>query len=254
MSELLVSLGSITGVVVGLLIGVAWMWIAPDSRGPRRWMTALLIFALAVSVHDVNRLLSWPLRHGLRTFSARDAPSPPRAIVVLGAGAKTVHGHSGKIGVLTLTGAARVLEAARVFHLVGQPWVVSSGGPPEGRDMIPESEIMKRALVELGVPAEKIVLESKSRVTRDEAILTARMLRDMGITSCIVVTTDLHMPRALRAFKKEGLDAVPATALGPVGHQAPRKAWLPTTQGMEFSQEVLHEYVGLAWYRLRGWM
>jgi len=30
-------------------------------------------------------------------------------------------------------------------------------------------------------------------------------------------------------------------------------SWLPTRQGMEYSQEVVHEYVGLVWYWFRGW-
>ena len=46
---------------------------------------------------------------------------PPNAIVVLGAGAKTIHGQWRKVVVLTPTGAFRVLEAVRVFELLGEP-------------------------------------------------------------------------------------------------------------------------------------
>lgn len=254
MSDLLASFGSVTGVVLGLLVGVVWMWIAPASRAPRRWLTMLLIVSLALSVHDFSRLLSWPLRRGFATFSKHDAPNEPYAVVVLGAGARTIHGQTQKLGVLTQTGAARVLEASRVFHLLGEPWIVSSGGRPAGTDMIPESEVMKAALLELGVPAGKILLESESRVTRDEAIFTAQMLRDRGITTCIVVTTDLHMPRALATFRHEGLHVLPAAARSPTASQARRKSWMPSAQGLEFSQQVLHEYIGFAWYAIRGWM
>jgi uncharacterized SAM-binding protein YcdF (DUF218 family) len=254
MSEFLASLDSITGVVVGLLIGVVWLWIAPASRGPRRWLTALLVASLVVSVGDVNRLLSWPLRRRFHSFSKRDAPPGPYAIVLLGAGARTTHGQAQRIGVLSLPGAARVLEAARVFRVLGQPFIVSSGGAPGGRHMIAESEVMKGALVELGVPAEKILLESESAVTRDEAVVTARMLRELGITTCILVTTDVHMPRALGTFRHEGLQVVPAIALSPYAFQDWPRSWLPTPEGLKFSQEVVHEYVGLAWYALRGWL
>src|SRR3954454_8829482 len=164
MSEALASVHSISGVVIGLLIGVVWLWIAPASRGPRRWLTGLLVLSLAISVHDVNRLLSWPLRRGFHSFSRRDTPRAPHAIVLLGAGARTTHGQAQKIGVLSLPGAARVLEAARVFRLLDQPFIVSSGGPPDGFDMISEAEVMSRALVELGVPEQKILLERESRV------------------------------------------------------------------------------------------
>jgi uncharacterized SAM-binding protein YcdF (DUF218 family) len=120
--------------------------------------------------------------------------------------------------------------------------------------MIPESEVMRRALLELGVPDSRIVLESESKVTRDEAIFTAKLLRDRGITSCILVTSDTHMRRALGTFRRAGLNAVPAIALNPIGFASRRRRWVPTQQALEFSQDVLHEYVGLIWYRLRGWL
>ena len=209
---------------------------------------------LALSVHVVNQFVSWPLRRGFHSFDKREAPPPPYAIVVLGAGARTVHGRSGKLGVLTLGGASRVIEGARLFRVLQGPIVVSSGGPPDGYDMIPESETMKAALVQLGVPADRIVLESESHVTRDEAVLTARMLRERGITACIVVTSDLHMRRALASFRHEGLDARPAIARDPLDSQRLWLSLLPTPQGMDYSREVVHDYVGLFWYWWRGWI
>jgi uncharacterized SAM-binding protein YcdF (DUF218 family) len=253
MSDLIASLGSVTGLVLGLLAAVAWLLAAPASRGPRRLLVLLLIVYLAASVHAVSRIASWPLRHGFHSFQRDDAPPQPYAIVLLGAGARTVHGRSGRIGLLTLGGGSRVLEAARVYQVLGGPLIVSSGGPPPGRDMFPESETMKTALVDLGVPPHRIVLESESRVTRDEAVLTARLLGERGIRACIVVTSDLHMRRALATFRRVGLDARPAIARDPLDAQRPWLSWIPTPQGIEYSREVVHDYLGLAWYWWRGW-
>jgi uncharacterized SAM-binding protein YcdF (DUF218 family) len=99
-----------------------------------------------------------------------------------------------------------------------------------------------------------ILLESESRVTRDEAISSARILRQRGITSCIVVTSDTHMRRALATFRRAGLNAVPAIAIDPISWQRSTRTWVPTQQALEFSQQVIHEYLGLAWYRVRGWL
>ena len=184
-------------------------------------------------MHAIARIVSWPLRQGFHSFEPADAPPGPYAIVLLGAGARTVHGRADRVGVLTLGGASRVLEAARVFRVLNGPLIVSSGGPPPGHNMYPDSETMTTALVQLGVPADRIVLESTSRVTRDEAVLTARLLRDRGIRACILVTSDLHMRRALGAFRREGLDARPAAARDPLDAQRPWLSWLPTEQGME---------------------
>jgi uncharacterized SAM-binding protein YcdF (DUF218 family) len=254
MSDLIATVGSVTGLLLGLVAAVAWLFAAPASRGPRRLLAALLAVYLAASVHVVSHTISWPLRRGFHFFERADAPPSPYAIVVLGAGTRTVHGRTGRIAVLTLAAASRVLEAARVFGLLAGPLVVSSGGPPAGNDMFADSEAMRRALVELGVPADRIVLESESHVTRDEAVLTARILRARGIRACILVTTDIHMPRALATFRREGLDARPAIARDPLDAMGPTLQWLPTPQGMEYSREVVHEYVGLAWYWWRGWL
>jgi uncharacterized SAM-binding protein YcdF (DUF218 family) len=254
MSDLIATLGSVTGLLLGLAAAVLWLLLSPASRGARRLLVALLVVYLAASVHVVSRAISVPLRRGFHYFERRDAPQPPYAIVVLGAGARTVHGRDDRIGVLALGGASRVLEAAHLFRVLGGPLVVSSGGPPPGRDMIAESETMQRALVELGVPADRIVLESESQVTHDEAVLTARILRARGIGACVLVTSDLHMRRALATFRREGLDVYPAIARDPLDSMRPSQQWLPTPQGMEYSSEVVHEYVGLAWYWWRGWL
>ena len=50
------------------------------------------------------------------------------------------------------------------------------------------------------------------------------------------------------------MNVVPAIARDPLDSQAPALSWLPTPQGLEFSQAVIHDYAGLAWYRLRGWL
>ena len=241
MAELISALVSIDGLLMGLACGVAWLWIASRSRAARWALTGLLIAYVSLSVHAIARVMAAPLRHGFHSFSISDAPPAPRAIVVLGTGARTVHGRTQMLGVLTLGGAARVLEAARVSHLLGDARIVSSGGPPEGRDMMPEAEIMRRALRDLGVPDSMILLESKSKTTRDEAILTAQILRERGIASCVVVTSDMHMRRALATFRRAGLNAVPAIAVDPISLERPSKRWLPTQQAVEFSQEFIHE-------------
>jgi len=218
-------------------------------------LTAVLIIYLAFSVHAIGRITSWPLRRGFYPFSAADVPPGRTAIVLLSAGSRTVHGHgTEKISVLNPAGAARVIEAARVFRTMDSPWIVSSGGAARGHDTVPESETMKAALIQLGVPADRILLESASHVTRDQAVLIAAMLHDLGVSSFVLVTTDLHMRRALAAFRHEGLHPVPAVARDPLDSQWGGPEWLPTQQGIGYTQDIVHEYIGLAWYKARGWI
>ena len=64
------------------------------------------------------------------------------AIVLLGAGGETVVGweKDRPLSILDLDGAARVLEAARVFRLIDPAWIISSGGLQSQHVGIDEAE------------------------------------------------------------------------------------------------------------------
>lgn len=253
MSQLLGGLLSFTGFALFVLAGVIWLGVRPHARAPRRWLLAVVLLYSAASLRIVPWLLAWPLVYGFHHFSSSDVTPDMTAVVVLGAGNFTVHGAEQSMGVLNLPGAARVLEAARVYALLGSPWMISSGGPADGERTEPSAVTMRAALVQLGVPAERIVLERSSRTTREEAVLLAPMLRTLRVSRIVLVTSDLHMRRSLAAFRSVGFDAVPAIAKDPLSDDSRVPAFLPTTEGLRFTSSVAHEYVGLAYYAARGW-
>jgi uncharacterized SAM-binding protein YcdF (DUF218 family) len=73
----------------------------------------------------------------------------------------------------------------------------------------------------------------------------AAVLRARGVASILLVTSMLHMRRAKLCFEKQGLRVSPA----PV----PRIEGEPPERASMLAQ-ALHEYIGLAYYRLRGWI
>lgn len=71
-------------------------------------------------------------------------------------------------------------------------------------------EPMKRFMVSEGVPEAAIRLESRSNSTRENALFTRQLLTDADTASgCVLLTSDYHMYRAWRAFRKAGLQTVP---------------------------------------------
>ena len=82
---------------------------------------------------------------------------------------------------------------------------------------------MRTLALDLGVPAERIELEERSRNTFENALYTAVILRRRGWRRVAVVTDAFHMPRALYVFRRLGLDAVGE----PVRHRCggSRLAW-----------------------------
>jgi uncharacterized SAM-binding protein YcdF (DUF218 family) len=109
-------------------------------------------------------------------------------------------------------------------------------------------------LVELGVPRSALILDTKSRNTRENAVNTAAIFKVRGWRSGILVTSAAHMPRALAAFQRVGLSVVPATTgvrAGPTEFdgldlQMSNEARRRTT-------EAIKEILGLLVYRLLGW-
>ena len=71
-------------------------------------------------------------------------------------------------------------------------------------------------LVRSGVPAAAVVRERCSLTTRDNARLSAQLLRRRGpLGRVTLVTCEWHMARAAALFRREGLDVQPMPAAAP---------------------------------------
>ena len=239
-------------LAIVFVVCALWVWLSPRSAAARRTLLAVAVFYFLASVYVVPATIaSIALAAHAEPFTAHASDRGPTAIVLLGGGNQKVQGVAAAVSVMLPSEAARVLEAARVFDLVHADWIISSGGalPDEG----PSSEVMRDALLQLGVPPRQILLESNSRDTHDEAVLIAPMLKSLHVTRAILVTSAIHMPRALGTFRAAGVDAIPAPASEPAASLPAIRRWLPSTAGLLFSSQLAHEFIGLAYYRLRGW-
>jgi uncharacterized SAM-binding protein YcdF (DUF218 family) len=112
---------------------------------------------------------------------------------------------------------------------------------------------MRDELMHLGVPSTRIMLESGSQNTHDEAVAIAPLLRSLGVRQLILVTSDLHMRRSLGTFRSVGWHAVPAIAPEPRRPGRPVEWVLPTRGGLDLTHDVMHELIGLPYYWVRGW-
>ena len=242
-------------VVVALSAGTIWLLARPGSRAARRFLLVAAVFYTLASTYVVTHNAARLVLIGLPPFEESDVPAGPTAIVVLGSGSFTARDWSGnRFSIVDPSAATRVLEAVRVFKLIDQAWVISSGGLPDPDDPDePTGLTMKVALVQLGIPEPRVLVETKSRNTHDEAVIVAPLLRSMGIRHTVLVTSDLHMRRSLGAFKAQGVDAVPAVARPP-DNQLSWLDWvLPSGFGLYEGSQVAHEALGLAYYTARGW-
>ncbi len=149
--------------------------------------------------------------------------------------------------------ADRAWFAARLWHAGRAPRLLCSGGlAPLSRASAPECPAVADLLRDLGVPGEAITVEAESRTTAENARATAALLQPGE--RVLLVTSARHMPRALSAFRRAGIDAIPAPTDHAWRPQRPFSitALLPSPAALALSTTVWHEWLGGLWYSLKG--
>jgi uncharacterized SAM-binding protein YcdF (DUF218 family) len=119
------------------------------------------------------------------------------------------------IVVLGGSGPERSEHAAELFKAAEAPLIVCTGSGDAGDN--------EACLTNSGVPASAILLESKSRTTRENAQFTIAMLRAHGVKSAIIVTSWFHSRRALACFEHYAPDIKFYSRPSYVGY--PRSDW-----------------------------
>jgi uncharacterized SAM-binding protein YcdF (DUF218 family) len=244
------------GAAVCLAIGAIWAAASGGSRASRRFLliaAACYWIGGAYVVPDTIRVwLASPYHPLQRT----DVPSGRTAVVLLGSGSYQFRDWSeNHFAIVDSIGASRLLEAARVFKLLDAEYVISSGGLITANERNrPSGLTMAEALERLGIPKERILVEAKSKTTRDEALIVHDMLTARPVDHVVLVTSQIHMRRSVGTFKAAGIDVVPAIAREPASVDTWWEKLIPTDKGFDGSSLAAHEVGGILVYRLRGWL
>lgn len=135
--------------------------------------------------------------------------------------------------------AVRLFRAGKARRIILSGGVVKTGNGSEAR-------AMQRFLLDMGVPAEAMQLETGSTSTSANAVKTAAILKKQGISEVLLVTSALHMPRARKLFEKQGLAVIP----GPTDFEVvPMKfallRVLPNASALQNSAAAMKELLGL---------
>ena len=242
------------GIVVTMLAAVAWLLARPKARAPRFALLSLAVGYALVSSFPISSGVERWLGMPYRPLTRADVPPGRSIVVLLGSGSyRRVDWSDRKMSLLDPIGAERTLEAARLFHLIDPLFVISSGGlidPDLPED--PAGDTMAEALVHLGVPVDRIIIERKSTNTREEALGVAEMLPTLDVQNVIIVTSAIHMRRAVGMFRAAGVQTVPAVARQ-VEYSISAFDFLPSDLGLRRSALVVHEVLGISYYWLKGW-
>ncbi len=171
----------------------------------------------------------------------------PKYIVVLGSG----HVSNPRLPATSQINADslfRLVEGIRLYRAIPNTKLYLSGGP--GFDTIPNAEIMASVAEQMGIPLKDIIIENKPASTEEEAKLVKRRIKHVPF---ILVTSSVHMPRAINIFQQHDMNPVPApTDFIYKGSTRFRpKDLFPSSNNIALTERLLYEYLGKLWLRFK---
>lgn len=123
---------------------------------------------------------------------------------------------------------------------------------------------MATILTSIGVPSEVIIQEPDSLNTYQNAVNVRKILAARQIKNVLLITSAMHIPRALKIFHRQGIDVIPTPTDFLVSQDdlqelisTPKSAilkLLPDIDNLNQFTVALKEYLGIFIYWLRGWI
>jgi uncharacterized SAM-binding protein YcdF (DUF218 family) len=167
-----------------------------------------------------------------------------QAIVLLGGGVNTSAEEYNTNAVSAPDTLVRIRYAAYLAKINSELPLFVSGGAIDSRNS--EASLMKRALQNEFAVENPIYLEPDSRTTRENAIYTARLLQQYGISQVVLVTSASHMRRAKALFEQSGIKVIAApTGFYSLGYYKLPMLWfVPNAYAMTTVSAILHELIG----------
>lgn len=240
-SNLLIVLSAI-GLVM-LLVGV--------------WRPAILALALGIGGQLVagfsplaNYLVS-PLEERFPTFVPDGRPVA--GIILLG-GSEVPHIALTRNVPAVNDAGERIIVFSALARTYPEARLVFSGGSGELGESAPmEAQATRMALKDVGVDPERVLYEGRSRNTAENASFVRAIIEPEPGARWLLVTSALHMPRAVGAFRAAGFPVTAAPVdyrtIGPNALDAP---FLRAAAGLDLTDLASKEWVGLVAYYMTG--
>jgi len=151
----------------------------------------------------------------------------------------------------------RLWQTIKLYHEGKVKKIIISGGAASffAKDTI-ESVLLKNFLVKIGIPGSDIITEEQSRNTRENAVFTAEILKNLPHEKLLLITSASHIRRANRCFEKVGLHC----DLYPTDHYSGSRKYnietllIPNPHTLFNWNVFIHEIFGMVSYKISGYI
>jgi uncharacterized SAM-binding protein YcdF (DUF218 family) len=228
--------------------------LAAATRLRRAGLTLALAGGLGLALGGLAPLSEIALLPLEQRFPpAPDDGPEPAGIIVLGGGIEAGLSEA-RAQVIVNDAGERPITFADLARRFPRARLVFSGGSGFIGGGVSEADIVSRHADALGLPRARLILENRSRNTRENAAFSAEIVRPKAGERWLLVTSAWHMPRAVGCFRQAGftVDAYP------VDYRT--RGWGDALRFNGFGSEGLlqldlaaKEWIGLVVYRLAGY-
>jgi uncharacterized SAM-binding protein YcdF (DUF218 family) len=163
--------------------------------------------------------------------------------------------HTVAHGVMTMNDASeRVVAMADLARRFPGATVIFTGGAGiYSRAPKPEAQVLKDNLAALGLAPERVVFETESVDTYENAVFSKRIRQPKPSETWLLVTSAWHMPRAVGIFRRVDWPVVAY----PVDHrtagwQDKTRGFSSVSDGLRRADVATREWLGLIVYRITG--
>lgn len=233
-------------VVLLLVLVVGWRWLPGVVRHVAVVVEVLLfLMTMPLGAWALSRVVL--ARLPAATACATPAPD---TVVVLSAG--VVHSPDGATDYSSLHALSvrRLFAGVALWRTLPGARLVIAGG---GHRRIPDAVVMANLARQMGVPATAIEVEARSHTTWQNAQFVAALSPPVP-KRIWLVTSALHMPRAVGAFRAWGFEpcAWPSGLQDTRLHFGPQ-VFVPQAKAVFSSTVALHELFGGVEYAVLEW-
>ncbi|MDN3920566.1 YdcF family protein [Roseateles violae] len=217
-----------------LLAGLIGLWLC-CTEGAAQWLShQLLRVPPALSTETIEQLREEAQREG------------GIAVLVLGGGANPYSPEYDGATLRPLT-LERLRYGVWLSRRLGAPLGFSGGIGWNARHLRVSEASLARRTVEEEYGARLRWAEDRSRDTRENAALSLALLKADGVRRLLLVSHDMHLPRALQAFGEVAGNEVEIIA-APVGLRRDAMSeladWCPSSDGFSRVRYAIYEWLG----------
>jgi uncharacterized SAM-binding protein YcdF (DUF218 family) len=237
-------LGPLNFFYLLLFLGLVFYYFQYLKTAPICWVLAAF-WMLTISVSPVPAYLAQVRENRFSVLSTTTidfSETKPVHILVLGAGHTDAQGYYA-FDRLSEPALKRLLEGIRLYHELPNSKLFCSGYSSRGETS--QAETLAEAALMLGVSVTDTLLQPTAINTEMEARNYSKRFGDEY--PLIVVTSALHMPRAVFWFRHYGLAPIPA----PTNHlvmdhpDSNLFSFETSIQKINITAKLLHEYAGM---------